>query len=83
MFSDWVNSGGDLIAMRPDKKLAGLLGLTDASATLADAYLKIDTADIRATGITDQIIQFHSTADAYNLNGATSVAIFYATTNSR
>ena len=25
----WVNGGGNLIAMRPDKQLAGLLGLTD------------------------------------------------------
>ena len=37
MFSNWVTAGGNLIAMRPDKKLASLLGLTDASATLADA----------------------------------------------
>ena len=27
MLSDWVNGGGDLIAMRPDAQLAGLLGL--------------------------------------------------------
>jgi hypothetical protein len=37
--SDWVNAGGNLIAMRPDKQLAGLLGLTDADATLANAFL--------------------------------------------
>ena len=30
----WVNGGGNLIAMRPDKQLAGLLGLTDAGTTL-------------------------------------------------
>ena len=30
MFTTWVNGGGNLIAMRPDKQLAGLLGLTDA-----------------------------------------------------
>ena len=28
--TNWVNGGGKLIAMRPDKKLADLLGLTDA-----------------------------------------------------
>ena len=27
MFSAWVQGGGNLVAMRPDKKLAGLLGL--------------------------------------------------------
>ena len=30
VLSNWVNAGGNLIAMRPDKKLAPLLGLTDA-----------------------------------------------------
>ena len=30
MLTTWVQAGGNLIAMRPDKKLAGLLGLTDA-----------------------------------------------------
>ena len=40
----WVNGGGNLIAMRPDKQLAGLLGLTDAGATLPNAYLKVDTS---------------------------------------
>ena len=28
MFTNWVTAGGNLIAMRPDKQLAGLLGLT-------------------------------------------------------
>ena len=40
MLSTWVNGGGDLVAMRPDKQLAGLLGLTDAGTTLANAYLQ-------------------------------------------
>ena len=31
MLTSWVNAGGNLIAMRPDKQLAGLLGLTDAA----------------------------------------------------
>ena len=29
MLTNWVNAGGNLIAMRPDKKLASLLGLVD------------------------------------------------------
>jgi hypothetical protein len=43
MFSDYVLAGGNLVAMRPDKQLADLLGLTDQAATLANAYLAIDT----------------------------------------
>src|SRR6185436_5555865 len=33
MFTNWVTAGGNLIAMRPDKQLAGTLGLVDASST--------------------------------------------------
>ena len=43
MLSDWVQAGGNLIAMRPDPQLAGLLGLTPAGATLSNAYLQVDT----------------------------------------
>jgi fibronectin type 3 domain-containing protein len=84
--SGWVSAGGNLIAMRPDKQLASLLGVTDAAATLANAYLKVDTASPPGTGIVGSTIQFHGTADRYTLNGATAVATLYsnattATTN--
>ena len=39
----WVDGGGNLIAMRPDPDLAGLLGLTDSGTDLSDAYLQFDT----------------------------------------
>lgn len=75
----WVNNGGKLIAMHPDKKLAGLLGLVDQSSVLPDAYLKIDTSRAPGAGITDQTIQFHGGADKYTTtNGATTVASLYA-----
>ena len=77
-FTDWVNAGGNLIAMKPDKQLAGLLGLTDASSTLADKYLLVDTASNPGAGIVNQTIQFHSSADLYSLNGATSIATLYS-----
>ena len=51
MLTTWVQAGGNLIAMRPDKKLAGLLGLTDAGATLANGYLKVDTGSAAGAGI--------------------------------
>ncbi|MFF5075981.1 DUF4082 domain-containing protein [Actinoplanes sp. NPDC000266] len=81
MFTTWVDGGGNLIAMRPDKQLAGLLGLTSTTGTLAEGYLKADTS-----GITTQTIQYHGTADRYTLNGAQAVATLYsnattATTN--
>ena len=77
MLTNWVTAGGNLIAMRPDKKLAGLLGLTDAGTTLAEGYLLVNTASGPGKGIVGQTIQYHGTADRYTLNGATSVASLY------
>jgi hypothetical protein len=75
--NDWVQGGGNLIAMRPDKQLAGLLGLADAGGTLANGYVKVDTGSGPGAGITGATMQFHGTADRYTLNGATSIAALY------
>ena len=76
-FTAWVTGGGNLIAMRPDKQLAGLLGLTDANATLNDAYLQVQTAAAPGAGIVADTMQFHGTADRYVPNGAAVVATLY------
>lgn len=78
LFSNWVQGGGNLIAMRPDKQLAGLLGLSDTGATLSEAYLRIDTSSAPGNGLTGETIQFHGTADRYALNGATAIATLYS-----
>ena len=77
MLHDWVDAGGNLIAMRPDKQLAGLLGISDGAATLSNAYLKIDTGTAAGAGLVDQTIQFHGTADRYSLDGAASIATLF------
>ena len=76
--TNWVNGGGKLIAMSPDKQLAGLLGISSLGTTLSNAYLAVDTASGPGAGITDQTIQYHGSADRYSLNGATSVATLYS-----
>jgi len=76
--NDWVQGGGNLIAMRPDKQLAGLLGLADTGGTLSEGYLKVDTGSGPGAGITGATMQFHGTADRYALNGATSIAALYS-----
>lgn len=78
ILTDWVNAGGNLIAMRPDKNLAGLLGLVDVGNTLADGYLLVDTTSGPGKGIVGQTIQYHASADLYTLNGATPVATLYS-----
>ena len=82
MLSNWVQGGGRLIAMRPDKQLAGLLGLTDAKSTISQGYLLVNTASGPGIGIVDQTIQFHGVADRYGLNGATSLAALYSSATS-
>jgi hypothetical protein len=77
MLTNWVNAGGNLIAMRPDKKLASLLGLTDNSQTLSDQYLLVNTTSGPGQGIVNQTIQFHGTADRYSTS-ATTVATLYS-----
>ena len=74
----WVNGGGNLIAMRPDKQLASLLGVTDLGTTLSNAYLDVITSSDPGKGITGTSMQYHGTADRYLLNGATSVATLYS-----
>ena len=79
MLSDWVTAGGNLIALRPDKKLASLLGLVDLGATLSNGYLKVaTTAGTPGAGIVSQTIQYHGAADRYFPNGATTVATLYS-----
>jgi hypothetical protein len=69
MFSAWVQGGGNLVAMRPDKKLAGLLGLADAGGTRDEGNLTSV-----AGGITGASMRFHGSADLYGLAGASPVA---------
>lgn len=76
--SDWVNAGGRLVAMRPDKKLASLLGLVDTGGTLAEAYLRVETSSGPGHGIVGETIQFHGTADLYTLHDAKAVATLYS-----
>jgi hypothetical protein len=78
LLTTWVNAGGNLVAMHPDKQLASLLGLTDAGSTLTNGYLKVNTLTAPGAGITSTTIQFHGTADRYALNGATAVATLYS-----
>jgi hypothetical protein len=78
MLTNWVTAGGNLIAMHPDKQLAGLLGLTPTSSTLSNAYLLVQTSSGPGVGIVGQTMQFHGPADLYTLNGASAVATLYS-----
>ncbi len=78
MLSNWVFAGGNLVAMRPDKKLAGILGLTDMGSTLSNAYLLVDTSSNAGLGIVGQTIQYHGDADLYTMTGASRIATLFS-----
>jgi len=74
----WVNGGGNLVAMKPDANLSSLLGITAATGSLSDAYLKVDPSTAAGAGIVSSTIQFHGPADRYTLSGAAAVASLYS-----
>jgi hypothetical protein len=76
--TNWVNGGGNLIAMAPDAQLAGLLGLIGAGGTLSNGYLLVNTASGPGAGIVNQTMQFHGSADRYTLSGASALATLYS-----
>ena len=77
----WVNSGGNLIAMKPSPELTGLLGVTTASGLTTDGYLKVDTTTAAGAGIVTDTIQYHGDANRYTLTagaGTQPVATIYS-----
>ena len=81
LLTEFVNSGGTLIAFKPDSSLAPLMGLQPAGGTLSDSYLLIDTSSEPGKGLVNETIQFHSEADLYTLSGANSLATLYSSDN--
>src|SRR5690606_28414217 len=77
--TNWVNGGGNLIAMNPDPQLASLAGLTIAAGTLSEGYILPNSAHAIAGTIASSPLQFHGTASRYTPSGATSLATLYAT----
>jgi hypothetical protein len=77
VFTNWVNAGGNLVAMAPDSQLNSLLGLTSAGSALSNAYLVVDTSTAAGNGIVSRPMQFHGAANTYTLSGASAIATLY------
>jgi hypothetical protein len=78
LLSAWVHHGGNLIAMRPDARLDGLLGLRAGTAELTDGYLAVATRSAAGAGIAAATMQFHGTADLRAADDTTVVARLYS-----
>jgi WD40 repeat protein len=78
LLNNWINQGGNLIVMRPDKnnqQLADLIGLIASGTTRSDQYVQVNTSIEPGKGIVGETIQFHGPADPYVLkNGVASLA---------
>ena len=88
MLADWVRGGGNLVTMRPPKRLAESLGLsvaTSAGDTSEDGgpvqhsgYLKISSKVPASAGMVQWAIQFHGDADRYVAGKAVVLATLYS-----
>ena len=74
LLGSYVARGGRLIAMRPDARLAPLLGLERTAGSTAEGYVQVDTDHPVGQGIVAEALQFHGSADHYRLAGAQAVA---------
>ena len=72
--SNWVNAGGNLIAMRPGNELAGLAGLGGDAGDVANGYIQVNTTSGPGAGLTSQSMQYHDVADIRGLAGAQQIA---------
>ncbi len=87
MFTNYVNGGGRLLAMRPDAQIAGLFGLGSGAGSLSNGYLKINTTvtvngQQPGAGLTNSALQIHGQANQYNLQpGAVMLAELYTNTS--
>jgi len=76
LLGNYVQGGGNLIAMRPDLDLADLFGLTFVATQPEQPlqFFSMDTSREPGTGLTSESLQYHGEADLYTLNGATVLA---------
>ena len=72
--SQYVASGGNLIAMRPEPALDHLFGVASTSGSISDGYLQIESNRPEGQGIIPEPIQFHGSAALYKLENAAPLA---------
>jgi hypothetical protein len=78
LFTNYVNGGGYLIAMRPDAQIKNLFGLNTANGTQADGYLAMP-GNGPSQGLSTATLQIHGTTDRYSLSsGAVTIAQLYS-----
>ena len=75
----YVEDGGNLIAFKPDEKLAPVFGIKNKTGTLSEAYISITPFSEISKGLITTTLQFHGTADMYLSDGCKKIALLYKT----
>ena len=78
MIATYVKKGGNLIAVRPDKELSEIFGITYSGGTIDDGYIQITDTIEMLRGLTGKALQLHCQADKYILSGGTRIAALLA-----
>ncbi|MEO6546391.1 MAG: hypothetical protein ABIN94_00265 [Ferruginibacter sp.] len=73
----FVKGGGNLIAFKPDSKLAGVFGITNAAGTFDAGYIAISTKEETGRGLTAETLQLHTEAGKYELTGGKKIATIF------
>src|SRR5688572_19723425 len=58
-YTNWVNNGGNLIAMDPNAQLASLLGVNISTSQISNGYLAVNKSTVVGTGIATGTMQYH------------------------
>jgi hypothetical protein len=74
LLREYVKKGGKLIALHPDPGLAELFGIVPLGKSIKGGYIQIDSTLEQGKGMSSGLLQFHGTADYYNLKGAVTLA---------
>ncbi len=78
LFTNYVNGGGRMLAMRPDAQIANLFGLSASAGSLNNGYLKIDptvilNASAPGQGLPTATLQIHGVANQYSVQAGTAI----------
>ena len=77
LLTGYVKKGGNLIAFHPDTTISEIFGLIPARGNITEGYIGIDTTISPGFGITPTSLQFHGTANKYEVNSATIIASLF------
>ncbi len=77
LLREYVSAGGSLIALRPDRTLSDVFGISGDGGTIDGGYISIDTGTEIGKGLIPGTLQFHGIADRYFLSGCKKIVSFY------